>query len=376
MDPRPSQSAYKVIVVLLTTIVLLLMVLAWRWNGPIESGGGDSSYVFQIAPVEVNLLRKKYPQIDFTRFYPGLVDVEIDAIQRETYAVRLGYAPLVQFAPLAMDAEHVKVSPAGYRLGAKPQPWPPRDEDFVVFVYGGSTVFGYGLPDRQTLVAALQETLVKEFPERSIQCYNFGRGFYYSTQERLLFESHLLAGIVPNAVIFVDGLNDFFHYDGRPQITERLHNYLAADVPYPPKPPVTNPEQQVSVASAVLNRYANNVHMISALGEKFGIQMLFVGQPVPHFQYEKTEQLYPFFGTDPADPVVQLGYPEFKRRGEAGHYGEHFVWLGDAFGATNQPAYLDQAHYTAAASLQLARGLTALVKKRNWTNRDRSPEAR
>lgn len=366
MNPEPSRnrSAFKIIVVLLTVIALLVMALIWRWRNPSRVTTAKSSLFLQLSPVEVNFLRQKYPGVDFSRFYPGMNDAEIDAIQRETYSVRLAYAPFLQFAPLAVDMEHVKVSPGGFRWGAKAQPWPPRDEDFTVFVYGGSTVFGYGLPDRQTIVAALQEEALKEFPGKSVQCYNFGRGFYYSTQERLLFESQLLAGIAPNAVIFIDGLNDFLRYDGRPFITPSLHRYLAADVPYPGQPPVETPAQQAAVAAAVLSRYANNLNMIKALTDRFGIRSLFVGQPVPHFAYPRTKEMFPFSGKETDDPVVRVGYPEFKRRGAAGDYGADFIWLGDVFAGDEIPRYLDQAHYTAEASRTLARGIVEAMKAR------------
>lgn len=354
------------IAVLLTVIVVLIMALVWRWRlaspgaSPVENG---SSLFLQLSPVEKNFLRQKYPDVNFARFYPGLDDSEIDAIQRETYSVRLGYYPFLQFAPLAVDMEHVKVSPQGFRRGVGPSPWPPPKEELSVFVFGGSTVFGYGLPDRQTLVSALEIEMSAAFPNRRVRCYNFGRGFYYSTQERLLLETLLLAGTVPDAVLYIDGLNDFLRYDGRPFITPSLHAYLAADLPYPNLPPVGTAAEQMAVAAAVLTRYENNLNMIRALADRFGFKTAFVGQPVPHFHYPRNPELFPFGGDESEDPVVRMGYPEFERRGRAGAYGHDFIWLGDVFESATEPMYLDQAHYTAKASQILAEKIVVAVQE-------------
>ncbi len=82
-------------------------------------------------------------------------------------------------------------------MGAKHQPWPPDPESFNVFVFGGSTTFGYGVRNEDALPAALQDELRRVFSHRRIECYNFGCGFYFSAQERLRFELLLKAGCVP-----------------------------------------------------------------------------------------------------------------------------------------------------------------------------------
>jgi hypothetical protein len=50
--------------------------------------------------------------------------------------------------------------------------------------------------------------------------YNFGRGSYSSSQERILFEQLLLRGFRPNVALFVDGLNDFFSHADEPYFNE------------------------------------------------------------------------------------------------------------------------------------------------------------
>ena len=80
-------------------------------------------------------------------------------------------------------------------------------------MFGGSTAFGIGVPDDQTVASHLQTQLGTARDGREVRVYNFGRGAYYSSQERALFERLIVAGYVPNLAIFLDGLNDFFFYD-------------------------------------------------------------------------------------------------------------------------------------------------------------------
>ena len=52
---------------------------------------------------------------------------------------------------------------------------------------------------------------------REPRVYNFGRGSYYSSQERILFEQLAVAGHVPDLAVFIDGGSDFvFAHTERP----------------------------------------------------------------------------------------------------------------------------------------------------------------
>ena len=86
----------------------------------------------------------------------------------------------------------------------------PRDN--TVWVFGGSTVYGYGLPDHQTIPSQMAR-LLKQRTGDSWCVKNFGRGYYYSSQELGLLLELLrdLERVRPGHVVFIDGLNDFYH---------------------------------------------------------------------------------------------------------------------------------------------------------------------
>lgn len=76
-----------------------------------------------------------------------------------------------------------------------------------VFLLGGSTTFGHGVGDDDTIAAHLQKQLGDDYA-----VFNFGTGAYDQTREidRLLYQ--LRQGYRPDVVIFLDGLNDSFTF--------------------------------------------------------------------------------------------------------------------------------------------------------------------
>ena len=114
------------------------------------------------------------------------------------------------------NGRFVSVDEAGFRRGDVQGPWPVDDDAFNVFVFGGSTTFGYGVTDNLTIPAALQFYLRESLTTDQINVYNFGRAAYFSVVEAELFEVLLDDGVVPDLAIFIDGLNDFVFFDGQP----------------------------------------------------------------------------------------------------------------------------------------------------------------
>lgn len=81
------------------------------------------------------------------------------------------------------------------------------EDDFIaslnnsIWFFGGSTTFGYGVADNETIPANLASLL-------NSAVINFGRGYYFSEQENLLMLKLLKNGYRPKKAIFLDGLNE------------------------------------------------------------------------------------------------------------------------------------------------------------------------
>ena len=73
----------------------------------------------------------------------------------------------------------------------------------TIFMFGGSTLWGTGSPDRNTIPSELQALLGPEY-----DIYNFGETGYVSTQELNYLLHRLSLGDIPDTVIFYDGVND------------------------------------------------------------------------------------------------------------------------------------------------------------------------
>jgi hypothetical protein len=109
---------------------------------------------------------------------------------------------------------------------------------FRVFMFGGSTMFGWAASDNYTIPSALVKALAQRGID-GVEITNFGQPGYVSTQEMILLLMQLKERNVPDLVIFYDGCNDTFSafQNGKAGITEnegnraREFNFLNTHLP-------------------------------------------------------------------------------------------------------------------------------------------------
>ncbi len=210
---------------------------------------------------------------------------------------------------------YLSVSADGRRGGIAPDAARAALGPYVVWVFGGSTVFGWGLPDSSTVPAFLQVALQAEKPTRQVEVIKFGVPWYNSSHETALLLSNLRdSEDAPDRVVFLNGLNDLVHsvfYQNEsplhPRLSEAWEEQLAGLFAGPPwirlEPafpplrllaklqPADNPpfggerldgagDKPSSIRQAA-RRYERNHRAASALAESFGVDPLFLLQPVP-----------------------------------------------------------------------------------------------
>ncbi|MDH3392479.1 MAG: SGNH/GDSL hydrolase family protein, partial [Desulfobulbaceae bacterium] len=245
----------------------------------------------------------------------------------------------------------------------------PLDKNTTnIFVLGGSTTFGYGVRDNETIPAQLEKLIKKRTPATRV--YNFGRAFYFSTQERILLENLLTEGNIPDAVIFIDGLNDFYHKDGNPTFTGYLNgamdnSFYAAQKKFFRELPVINllnsyKESQNSKDStaieyakkaspndadirAILNRYMANVRLVRAIADNYGIKSDFIWQPVP--EYKMNLASHPLYRHEDIQTEANLkrGYELAKELFAKEQLG--ILWAAE-ISDTCQGNFVDKVHYS------------------------------
>lgn len=208
--------ALFVVNVLVAFVLLNLLVLAYV---EIRKGSDRAQAPNQIE-AEYGSFEELYPVI-----YPGYSLPEVRTLLDETWRRNYVYEPFTQHREAAHEGLYVNVSETGIRRSLDPGPWPPDPADFNVFVFGGSTTFGYGIADQETIPSQLQKKLAGRWGN-DVRVYNLGRGAYSSSQERILFESLLSRGTQPDLAIFIDGLNEFSNASDAPHFTERISRLI------------------------------------------------------------------------------------------------------------------------------------------------------
>ena len=72
-----------------------------------------------------------------------------------------------------------------------------------IYLYGGSTMFGYNVTDEKTIGQELQNLMGDQY------CvYNHGRAYFYSKQENNLLAQHIENNHKVDYAIFLDGINE------------------------------------------------------------------------------------------------------------------------------------------------------------------------
>jgi hypothetical protein len=320
------------------------------------------------------------------QIYPTHIPEEVEALLLETWdwGDGLECEPYTHYRDAPQDGTYINIDPNGFRHSADQAEWPPNPDDYVVFVFGGSTALGYWLPDSETIPSYLQAHLREEGVNASI--YNFGRGNYFSTQEVILLQSLIREGIIPDAVVFIEGLNEFSHPSGYPKVlgicTEEgltvptraadsgdelpimtLIEDIGSGNPasVADSEPAIRPEsaEQIEVINHdIIQRFLANLRFAISTSEAYDIDILVVLQPVPSYHYDQT--YYPYVIPDThrynwinlRTPAGYKALLELKREGTPELQG--MLDLSDMQLDRHEILYVDMMHYTAAFSSEIA----------------------
>lgn len=269
---------------------------------------------------------------------------------------------------------------------------PPPSENgkppLTLWVFGGSTVFGWGVSDDTTFPAALQFELQHLLPERRVAVVNFGQPYWFSSVQVAILGPLLRDRPAPDLTLFLDGLNDTIwglggftvpplagvalkawerqQSDARrelPWLTVndslpmlRLVDYLIF------KGGIERPDDKARYRNAVADPVAHvsdthraNRRLAEAVLRAFGSQALFLLQPVPwHGAYRDPPagQTGVNSGTGVAVYEALLAATREEQK--------HFRSVADALLTVPKP-FVDAAHYSDHGNAVLARAVAPLV---------------
>ena len=351
------------------------------------------------------IYRKNLHTVDSIRYgedlldslYPGMTRDEIYRLLDETWSRPYIFEDFTVFKEQPFKGRYVNVDGNGFRISKHQGIWPPdKEKNFTIFVFGSSTVFGYGVSDSETVASFLQEGLLKVGLKRRPSVYNFGRGHYNSTQERILFEKLLAEGHVPDMALFLDGPNQFIYYnDDGTALSSKLEKLLRGGLRelfrielrkrFSPLRDMRKKIKHLYTRGAglqrrergtpdlaglmkVIERYIMNKRMIEAVGAAFNVQTVFVYEPAPGYEYDLS--IHPFVkGGFGRHGYARQGYPLMKKYVESHDLGNNFLWCADIGKDAKEPLYVDLSHYSPRMSALLAENICGLLKQRNLFSR-------
>ena len=316
------------------------------------------------------------------------------------------YAPWVQFRAPEIQGRWLNTDSHGFRRTKAPRS--STHTPLKVFVFGGSTTFGYGVPDDYTIPSYLQAIMEEEDLPRGVLVSNYGQGYYYSSQEMQLFLGLIKKQIIPDYAIFIDGLNDTglrthdrgLEYDA-PWFTPEIRNLwdakrgastgrrasegkaawghelkveptLLSRIPMvrfarglsarffsrsisslPDQPDSDHPSPSVfsddadSTAQEIVSIYTANVTILQAVCQTYRVKCSFIWQPVPFYRYDPKLLYHP---PKQFKPHWEKVYSKMKT-----FHPDNFLYLGDILEGVSEKAYVDQVHYNERANELIAR---------------------
>jgi lysophospholipase L1-like esterase len=253
---------------------------------------------------------------------------------------------------------------------------PARDEchkrQVTVWSFGGSTMYGTGVPDWATLPSYLSHDLNTAGSD-CVVVSNFGVEGYVSNQELILLTEQLKAGGHPDIVIFYDGLNDAGAAgpsSGPPKahfsietIKPRIEGSISSRLDFLHEAYTFRLAGTIrgflfgrhssrfvldelhTKGVAALDNYEANLSVAKALGKAYNFRIYCFWQPSLYYGKKPLvpfERQLPEIATrDTWSLITTAVYQEAARRAAANGC---FIFLGDIFDSVPDPLYIDEGH--------------------------------
>jgi hypothetical protein len=237
--------------------------------------------------------------------YPRYTPEDIALLMKETWYKSFQYEPWVGFKEKPRIGKFVNISKEGFRYSHRKQA-NLREDGFKIYVFGGSTTFGYGVDDASTIPAYLEKRITKAHRDKKIQVFNFGRAYYYSTQEMTLLLQLLREGHRPDIAIFIDGWNEnleapyytsemSFLFNAYNYSPDRLKRIVLQEIPLiryvKAKMNIANSKNQIPNKSAfrndlveIRNEYLKSREIINMLAAQYQFSAYFFIHPAPGYR--------------------------------------------------------------------------------------------
>ncbi len=246
------------------------------------------------------------------RDVPRSLRADLSDLQRQQIAyyqelnekLRLDWRPYVHWRTRALEGQYINVDDAGHRRTWQPE---SRDADGSsessrIFMFGGSSMWGLGARDDQTIPSLVARQLVEQ-DRLDVAVENHAVPGFVLSQEAIALARELARGNVPEVVVFCDGANDvlsaFVHHragwhvlafeelngptyriwnrSGLVRLSRRLQHRTSWGAHMHDGPRLDTLE---ALAAEVIDHYEQQVAFVEKLAAAYGFPALFYWQPV------------------------------------------------------------------------------------------------
>ena len=289
----------------------------------------------------------------------------------------LKYQPFTEFKEPERKGTFVTVNKSGIRSNeiSPVVNENPKGGLNEIWVFGGSTTFGYGVKNDETIPAWLEKIV------KNKKVFNISSALWYSTQERIRYLNMVSTLPSPYATIFIDGLNDSGHFTQNTKFSraiEKKMNISDMDLFLAllkknverqaftkllrkiSKNRQTNKNQNEPATSNEIKksvyRLSNN-HLINAIvSNNKNIKNLNILQPVPIYDHSyKNSNIPKNYPKLPKSDYenIKLFYNYIENYSEFGkEYMENYLDLSKL--KIDGAMYIDNVHYSPAFNKKIA----------------------
>jgi lysophospholipase L1-like esterase len=224
-----------------------------------------------------------------------------------------------------------------------------------VFLFGGSTMFGFDVTDNETIASYLAQLYSEQCSNcQSVVVHNYGVLSYYSYNELMLLHHLLTTGSKPDVVVFLNGLNDFFmmqaarkrvpwyYFRLKENIQNEKDSTLSLFQLYPG-------QTTESAANDVIRNYFQNLESVRKLCNAYSITPFFFVQPNPYYKY--AARANDVLADTSRNLLIEYAYPAIEKQCDT---STDVIFLGNMLEHETGKPFIDEIHYSPEMNKKIA----------------------
>lgn len=370
---RRFGTIYRTVALLVFNTLVLLLVI--ELVSTLILAGRETSPEQQVQAFKDKMLRLEYyAGQDWSKTY---WDEHMRAVDHWQYQ------PYTLWRTSPFEGDLINVDTDGRRVTPKSDCAAGKQR---VYTFGGSTMWGYGVPDWGTIPAYIQAGL------GDACVVNYGEMGFNSTQSLIQLVKLLETGDVPDVVIFYDGSNDVTaaHRNSQPgahfseeAVAPAMENALNADARKPStlRSLVTNaatyrllvgspqvepmwalPPFDAALVDSVANTYLVNLRAVSALANDYGFQFFAFLQPVLPLKDKPDNPEQQMFLWDMPGGLPELFQSVYPHWQEAAETEPYLYDLSNVLDGQPYPVWIDFNHLTPWGNLAVSDAMLKVIR--------------